>query len=126
VKRLLTLALSVLVVILAVAGCAPVASTPTDTATPTGGLAGYLPMIVILVLLFGMFYFLMVRPMRQREKKHDQMVEQLQVGSRVITAGGVYGEIVSITQDSVVVKIESGATMRVTKGSVLALRAGDN
>jgi preprotein translocase subunit YajC len=85
-----------------------------------------LPMIVILVLLFGMFYFLMVRPMRQREKKHDQMVEQLQVGSRVITAGGVYGEIVSIIQDSVVIKIESGATMRVTKGSVLALRAGDN
>jgi preprotein translocase subunit YajC len=126
VKRLLTLALSALVVVLAVAGCAPVASTSTDTATTTGGLAGYLPMIVILVLLFGMFYFLMVRPMRQREKKHDQMVEQLQVGSRVITAGGVYGEIVSIIQDSVVIKIESGATMRVTKGSVLALRAGDN
>jgi preprotein translocase subunit YajC len=125
VKRLLTVALSALVVVLAVAGCAPVASTPTDTTTTTG-LAGYLPMIVILVLLFGMFYFLMVRPMRQREKKHDQMVEQLQVGSRVITAGGVYGEIVSITQDSAVIKIESGATMRVTKGSVLALRAGDN
>lgn len=79
-------------------------------------------MIVILVLLFGMFYFLMVRPMRQRERKHDQMVEQLQVGDRVITAGGVYGEIASISQDSMVIKIESGAAMRVTKGSVLALR----
>ncbi len=82
----------------------------------------YLPMIVILVLLFGMFYFLMVRPMRQREKKHDEMVSGLQVGDRVITAGGIYGEIVNLSQDSVVVKIESGATMRVTKGSILALR----
>ncbi len=124
-KRLLTLVLSVLATIVAVAGCAPV-STPSDTGTASGGFLSYLPMIVILVLLFGMFYFLMVRPMRQREKKHDQMVEQLQVGSRVITAGGVYGEIVSITQDSVVIKIESGATMRVTKGSVLALRSSDN
>jgi preprotein translocase subunit YajC len=125
VKRILTLALAVIVVVLALAGCVP-ATTTTDATTTTGGLAGYLPMIVILVLLFGMFYFLMVRPMKQREKKHDQMVEHLQVGSRVITAGGVYGEIVSITQDSMVIKIESGATMRVTKGSVLALRAGDN
>ncbi|OGO37228.1 MAG: preprotein translocase subunit YajC [Chloroflexi bacterium RBG_16_57_8] len=80
-------------------------------------------MIVILVLLFGMFYFLMVRPMRQREKKHDEMVQQLEEGDRVITAGGVYGEIVNISQDSIVIKIESGATMRVTKGSVLALRS---
>jgi preprotein translocase subunit YajC len=86
----------------------------------------YLPMIIILVLLFGMFYFLMIRPMRQREKKHDEMVGGLQTGDRVITAGGVYGDVVNITQDSVVIKIESGATMRVTKGSILSIRPKDN
>jgi len=80
-------------------------------------------MIIILVLLFGMFYFLMIRPMRQREKKHDEMVQQLSEGDRVITAGGVYGDIVGIFEDSVVIKIESGATMRVTKGSVLNVRS---
>jgi len=50
------------------------------------------------------------------------MVEGLKEGDRVITAGGVYGEISNIQQDSVIIKIESGATMRVTKGSILALR----
>jgi preprotein translocase subunit YajC len=105
-----------------VAGCVP-AEQPADG--QDSGFLGMLPLIGIMVLLFAMFYFLMVRPMRQREKKHDEMVQQLNEGDRVITAGGVYGEIVSITQDSIVIKIESGATMRVTKGSILALRGTD-
>lgn len=118
------LLLSVLAVLLTVAGCVPVSSTTTAAGgtTTSSGFLSYLPMIIILVLLFGMFYFLMVRPMRQREKKHDQMVTNLQVGDRVITAGGIYGEIKEMTQDSMVIKIESGATMRVTKGSILGLR----
>jgi len=114
---------AVLAVLLGATGCYPTAATttPGGTATSTGFLS-YLPLIIILVLLFAMFYFLMVRPMRQREKKHDEMVSSLQVGNRVITAGGIFGELVTIDEDSVVIKVESGATMRVTKGSILGLR----
>lgn len=114
---------AVLAVLLGATGCYPTAATttPGGTATSTGFLS-YLPLIIILVLLFAMFYFLMVRPMRQREKKHDEMVSTLQVGNRVITAGGIFGELVTIDEDSVVIKVESGATMRVTKGSILGLR----
>ncbi len=115
--------LSVLALLLIAAGCVPVSeTTSTDGSSGATGFMGYLPMIIILVLLFGMFYFLMIRPMRQREKKHDELVSKLRVGDRVVTAGGVYGDIVNIAQDSVVIKIESGATMRVTKGSILGLR----
>ena len=126
-KKLSSLVLiSVLALASTLAGCVPVESTATSGDTTTSsGFMSFLPVIVILVLLFGMFYFLMVRPMRQREKKHDEMVQQLNEGDRVITAGGVYGQIVSIAQDSMVIKIESGATMRVTKGSVLALRSAE-
>ena len=77
------------------------------------------PIIVLLVVVFGLFYFLMIRPMRQREKKHDEMVDELQRGDRVITAGGVYGQVESIDEDSIILRIESGATMRVTKGGIL-------
>ncbi len=77
-------------------------------------------LIVMVVLLFAMLYFFTIRPMRQREKKHDQMVEELAKGDKVITAGGVYGQIESISGDSIVLKVESGATIRVTKGGVLA------
>ena len=82
-------------------------------------MGGYTPLIIVLVLMVGMFYFLLIRPMRQREKKHDTMVDQLQKGDAVITAGGVYGQIESISEDSVVLKVESGATIRVTKGGIL-------
>ena len=124
VKRTFSLILMGLAVILSLTGCvATGTTTATDGGTGNAGFMSYLPMIIILVLLFGMFYFLMIRPMRQREKKHDEMVQQLNNGDRVITAGGVYGDIVSISEDSVVIKIESGATMRVTKGSVLNVRS---
>ena len=78
--------------------------------------------IILLVLLFGMMYFLMIRPQRKRQKEHQQLMEELQRGDRVITAGGIYGVIESISEDSVVLKVESGATMRVSRSSVAGKR----
>ncbi len=121
VKGLVSMA-AMLVALLGASGCYPATTTTTPGTSTSTGFVTYLPLIIILVLLFAMFYFLMVRPMRQREKKHDEMVSSLQVGNRVITAGGIFGEIESIEEDSVVIKIESGAMMRVTKGSILGLR----
>ncbi|MBI2850125.1 MAG: preprotein translocase subunit YajC [Chloroflexi bacterium] len=66
-----------------------------------------------------MIYLMMVRPLRQREKQHDQMVEELQPGDVVITAGGVFGKVDKVDEGSIVLEIESGAKMRVTKGGVL-------
>lgn len=80
------------------------------------------PLIILLVLVVGLFYFLMIRPMRQREKRHDLMVADLERGDKVITAGGIYGQVESIDEDSIVLKVESGATIRVTKGGVLNIQ----
>ncbi|MBI4283653.1 MAG: preprotein translocase subunit YajC [Chloroflexi bacterium] len=80
------------------------------------------PFLITLALFVAVFYFFMIRPIRHREKKHDQMVLELQKGDTVITAGGMYGEVDSIDEDSIVLKVESGAKIRVTKGGVLALR----
>ena len=82
-------------------------------------MASYLPLILFAVLFIAMFYFAGIRPLRQREKKHDQMVLELQKGDTVITAGGVYGRIDAIDEDSIVLIVESGAKIRVTKGGVV-------
>ncbi len=82
-------------------------------------MGGFGPLIIFVVLIFAMFYFLLFRPMRQREKRHDLLVEELERGDMVITAGGMYGEVESIDEDSVVLRVESGAKIRVTKGGVL-------
>ena len=79
-------------------------------------------MIIFLVLIFGVFYFLMIRPQRKRQKEHQQLVEELKRGDQVITAGGIYGQIESLSEDSIVLKIESGSTIRIARGSVIGKR----
>ena len=91
---------------------------------PEGGTEGGFDwtIIIFLVLIFGMFYLLMIRPQRKRQKEHQQLVEELKKGDQVITAGGIYGQIESLSQDSIVLKIESGTTIRVARGSVIGRR----
>jgi preprotein translocase subunit YajC len=77
------------------------------------------PMLIFLVVIFGLFYFVMIRPQRKRQKEHEQLTQDLQKGDSVMTAGGIYGRIESISEDSVVIKVESGASLRVAKTSVV-------
>ena len=98
-----------------VGGCVP-------AATEQQGGSSIWPMIIFLVVIFGLFYFVMVRPQRKRQKEHQTMMRELQKGDRVITAGGIYGTIESLKDDSVVIKVESGATLRVARGSVVVRR----
>ena len=109
------LLITVLVVIGA-GGCVP------SQAPEGGGSSSILPLIIFLVLIFALFYFVMVRPQRRRQKEHETMVHELRKGDKVITAGGIYGVIESLSEDSIVIKIESGATIRVARGSVVGRR----
>ena len=79
-----------------------------------------LVMFVFLALLFAMFYFLIIRPQRKRQKEHQSLLDELKRGDKVITIGGIYGEVDSISEDSIVIKIESGATIRLLKGGIAA------
>jgi len=109
-----------LVLVLALA----VTAVSLGSCLPTGGEEGDFtttmwPMLIFIVVLFGLMYFLMIRPQRRRQKEHEDLVEQLQRGDRVITAGGIHGQIESVSEDSVVLKVESGASMRVAKTSII-------
>jgi preprotein translocase subunit YajC len=83
-------------------------------------MGSLIPLLIILMLFIGMMYFLMIRPVRQREKLHDELVEDLERGDIVITAGGMYGQVERIDEDSVTLKVESGAIVKVTKGGVVS------
>lgn len=86
-----------------------------------GGTGQWTP-IIFLVVLFGIFYFLLIRPQRKKQKEHQVMVEELRKGEKIITAGGIYGQIESISEESVVLKIESGITIRVARSSIAGRR----
>ena len=99
---------------------------PAATSTATGGTEtsfwSKYGMIIFLVLMVAVFYFLMIRPQQKRQKVQRQMTENLQKGNRVITAGGIYGTIDSLSEDSVVIKTEGGTLLRVARGSVAVRR----
>ena len=102
-------------VLVFIGGC-----VPADTGEEGG--TSILPMIIFLVIIFGLFYFVMVRPQRRKQKEHETFVQELQKGDRVITAGGIYGTIDSLSEENIVIKVESGATIRVSRGSVAGRR----
>jgi len=76
-------------------------------------------MVIFLVAIFAVMYFLMIRPRQKQQKEHEEMTKELGAGDRVIIAGGIYGQIESLGEDTVILKIESGATMKVARSSIL-------
>jgi preprotein translocase subunit YajC len=79
-------------------------------------------MVGIVVVIFALFYFVSIRPQRKRQKEQQEMVSALQKGDKVITAGGIFGVIDSVREDSVVIKVEGGTLLRIAKGSVMVLK----
>jgi preprotein translocase subunit YajC len=76
-------------------------------------------MIIFLVAIFAIMYFLMIRPRQKQQKQHEEMMQELRSGDRVIMAGGIYGQIESLTEETAIIRIESGATMKVARNSIL-------
>jgi preprotein translocase subunit YajC len=76
-------------------------------------------MIIFLVAMFAIMYFLMIRPRQKQQKQHQEMMKELRPGDRVIIAGGIFGQIESLSDDTAILKIESGATMKVARNSIL-------
>jgi preprotein translocase subunit YajC len=77
--------------------------------------------VVLVALMLGAWYFLMMRPQRKKMKEHEAMMSDLKPGARVITVAGIYGEIDSVGEDTMVLKLEDGARMKVSKGSIAGL-----
>ena len=82
-----------------------------------GGLLSFLPIIVMFVIL----YFLMIRPQMKRAKEQKAMVEALQKGDEVITAGGVLGRITKVSEAYITVEIAPNTEVSVQRGAVQTL-----
>lgn len=90
-------------------------------AQETGGSA--LPSLLFLALMVGVFYFLIIRPQRKRSQAQKNLAASLQIGDEVRTIGGIHGSVISMTEDTVVLKVEDGR-IRFSKRAVGG-RVGD-
>jgi preprotein translocase subunit YajC len=83
-------------------------------ASPGADLMTFLPMIAIFVV----FYFLLIRPQQKRAKETRAMLEALQKGDEVITAGGIVGKIANLTDQYASVEISPNVEIRVQRAAI--------
>jgi len=84
------------------------------------GLASMMSMFLPMILIFGVLYFMMIRPQRKKDKAAKEMLKQLKVGDRVCSIGGIYGTIDSIKDDIVTLAVGSDKVKLVFKRSAIA------
>ena len=70
--------------------------------------------ILMLVVCFGLMYFLTIRPQKKKEEELKQMMETLEVGDSVLTTSGFYGVIIDMTDDTVIVEFGSNKNCRIS------------
>ena len=73
-------------------------------------------------LVFGIFYFIILLPMRKKQQKVQDFLESLKVGDKIITTGGIYGQVTRITGDTVQVQIADKVRIEVSKAAVGGLQ----
>ena len=80
-----------------------------------GGIGGFVP----LILIFGIMYFLMIRPQQKKLKEHKAMVEALRKGDQIVTAGGLIGKVVKVKEENEIeVELATGVKVRVVQSTV--------
>jgi preprotein translocase subunit YajC len=83
-----------------------------------GGIALFLPLILIMVI----FYFLMILPAQRKQKKVTEMLQALKTGDKVITNGGIYGTIVGLEADAVQLRVAEQVKMKVARSAIAGLQ----
>lgn len=77
------------------------------------------PMLVTMVLVFGIFYFLMIRPQQRKEKERQKTISELRAGQRVLFAGGLIGTIVESRPYTFLIEISNGVRIEAARGAVV-------
>jgi preprotein translocase subunit YajC len=75
----------------------------------------------LIIIAFGFLYFVLVRPQKKRQLAQMRMLNELAVGDEVVTAGGIYGEIVGLAEDDVTVRIAPELDVRVARRAIASV-----
>lgn len=87
-----------------------------QTSAPAAG--GGIESMLLILAMFAVMYFLMIRPQMKRAKEHKTMVEGLQKGDEVITAGGILGRISKVDEQYVTVAIAAGVEIQAQRAAI--------
>lgn len=80
-----------------------------------GGGGGF---FIVIIVLFGLMWLFMIRPQKRKQLERQQMLSRLGPGTRIVTAGGIYGTIVETDEDSLVLEISEDVEVRVARNAI--------
>jgi preprotein translocase subunit YajC len=105
--------LSLTLPILADAATTPAAPAPS-------GPASMLPTVIFFAAVIAIVYFLMIRPQKKKEQERREMLNKIEKGDRVVTIGGLHGEVESIKEDYVILLVdrENGHTLKFRRSAI--------
>ncbi|MDL1955446.1 MAG: preprotein translocase subunit YajC [Candidatus Desulfofervidus auxilii] len=95
-------------------------ASPQQGSPQDGGsiLAAFLPLLII----FAIFYFLLIRPQQKQAKKHRELLQNLKKGDWVVTAGGLRGRVINVTDTVVTLELPpDNVKVKITKNYVMGL-----
>lgn len=90
-----------------------------QAAQGTGQTGGNLSFIIMMVLIFAVMYFFMIRPQQKRQKELNKFRNSLENGTKVVTAGGIYGTVKEVSEDTVLIEVDNGVKLRIAKSMVM-------
>jgi len=92
-----------------------------EDAVPAAGGSG-MQLIIMLVLMFAIMYFFMIRPQKKRQKEIQEFRNKLDVGSKIVTSGGIYGSVkeLNVGEPYLTIEVSKGVSIKVDRNSVYA------
>ncbi len=91
------------------------------------GFGGGIGPIAMMVAIFAIFYFLLIMPQQRKQKKWQELLKQLKSGDRVITSGGLTGVILSVKDDTVVLRVPpDNIKLEVARSSIVTLTTAED
>jgi preprotein translocase subunit YajC len=90
-----------------------------------GGGQSAIMNLVPLVFMFGIFYFLLIRPQQKKAKEHRALIDALKKGDQVVTAAGIHGKVTAVDENIVTLEIAPGINIKIGKGYIASLNKQD-
>ncbi|WP_022834501.1 preprotein translocase subunit YajC [Salisaeta longa] len=93
------------------------------TGAPSGNsTSSLLGLALPFILILGIFYLLIYRPQKKREREHQELIDNLERGDQIVTIGGIHGTIREIDDDSVLAQVDSkGVKLRIDKQAIASV-----
>lgn len=91
-----------------------------------GSFGDALPQLLLPLVIFAIFYWILFAPMRKRQKALAALIENLKKGDKVVTTGGLYGEVTAVEPGVVLLRIADNVKVRVAKSAISGLEGAES